>query len=437
VSAKPAAAQLAWSLCAVSLVLLALSIPLLLLSSGTSLPRSPVDWGAASWAEQLATVVGSLGAPILGAVIAAHRPGNRYGWLWCLLGFAAALSAVTGAYATYSLSVASGGLPGTIAAAWLTSSVGWVAQGLWPLVVLLFPDGRLPSRRWRPVAWLAGSVCVGLPILFAITPGRLDAFPFLTNPIGFSAAIEPILGGLGFLLWTSWLLLNLIVAPIAVITRFLRARGQERQQLKWLALVGLLTLSELVTTGFVKEEDHPLATAVVLALGSWATYAAIGIAIVAHRLYDIDRVLNRTAVYGLLTAVLGLGYAGVILGLGELFGGVTRDPPSWAVAGATLGMAALFQPARRRVQGLVDRRFNRRRYDAARSIQSFSARLRQQIDLEALKSELLAVVEQTMEPTAVSLWLRASGRPLQHQDDATPASNGSDTSRFMTARGAQ
>ena len=135
---------------------------------------------------------------------------------------------------------------------------------------------------------------------------------------------------------------------------------------------------------------------------------AAGIAILRYRLYEIDRIINRTLVYGTVTVVLGLGYAGVVLVLGQLTGGVTKDPPSWAVAAATLAAAALFQPARRRVQAVVDRRFNRRRYDAAKTIGAFSARLRDEIDLDTLSAELLAVVDQTMQPTKASLWLRPS-----------------------------
>jgi hypothetical protein len=149
----------------------------------------------------------------------------------------------------------------------------------------------------------------------------------------------------------------------------------------------------------------------------WAIPVAIGVAVLRYRLYDIDRLINRTLVYGLLTAVFGLGYAGVVLVLGQLFGGIGAEPPSWAVAGATLAVAAVFGPARRRIQQGVDRRFNRRRYGAANTIEAFSARLRDQIDLDTLTTELLAVVNQTVEPTTVSLWLRTQvappGQPAQ------------------------
>jgi hypothetical protein len=147
----------------------------------------------------------------------------------------------------------------------------------------------------------------------------------------------------------------------------------------------------------------PAATAIVLL---WAIPAAIGIAVLRYHLYDIDRIINRTLVYGLLTALLGLGYAGMVLVLGQLFGGVGGEPPSWVIAGVTLAVAALFQPARRRIQELVDRRFNRRRYNAAKTIEAFSAHLRDQVDLDTLTVELLAVVNQTLEPVSASLWLR-------------------------------
>jgi hypothetical protein len=190
---------------------------------------------------------------------------------------------------------------------------------------------------------------------------------------------------------------------LSLVLRFRRSQGVERQQLKWFtyasALVFLvLALGQLI--GEVAVID------VLLGIGFALVPVAAGIAILRYRLYDIDRLINRTLVYGLLTAVLGGGYAGAVLVLGQLFGGVTGDPPSWAVAGVTLAVAALFQPARRRIQALVDRRFNRRKYNTAKTIQAFSTRLRDQVDLDTLSTELLAVVDQTMEPTRASLWLR-------------------------------
>jgi hypothetical protein len=195
----------------------------------------------------------------------------------------------------------------------------------------------------------------------------------------------------------------------------------ERQQLKWVTYAAVLAIVFQLVTGFLPEDA---VGNVLLGLILAFIPIAAGIAILRYRLYDIDRLINRTLVYGLLTAILGLGYAAAVLVLGQLFGGIDAEPPSWAVAGVTLAVAALFQPARRRIQAVVDRRFNRRKYDAAKTVEAFSARLRDQIDLDTLSAELLVVVNQTMQPTGVWLWLRppthgtsgaaraAAGRPL-------------------------
>jgi hypothetical protein len=205
--------------------------------------------------------------------------------------------------------------------------------------------------------------------------------------------------------------LAVVVGAGSLVLRFRRARGTERQQLRWVASAAVLAvLGAVVALGGLAAG----ATAVV----TWTISAcfavlpvALGAAILRYRLYDLDRIISRTLAYGLLTLLLGGGYAGVVLGLGQLLG---RDSPL-VVAGATLAVAAVFQPARRRVQELVDRRFDRRRYDAAQTIAAFSARLRQQVDLDTLTAELLAVADQTMQPTQVSLWLRPSGSAPQDQ----------------------
>jgi hypothetical protein len=220
----------------------------------------------------------------------------------------------------------------------------------------------------------------------------------IANPIGVAgvdietAPLSTILSGLALCL--------LAAAVVSLVVRFRRSRGVERQQLKWFAYAGALVLL-IPLIGFVVPSLANAAFVLVIALP-----IAVGIAILRHRLYDIDRLINRTLVYGLLSAILGALYAGVVLVLGQLFGGVGGDPPSWAVAGATLAVAALFQPARRRIQVTVDQRFNRRKYDAARTVEVFSVRLRDELDLEALSAELLTVVDRTMQPTQASLWLR-------------------------------
>ena len=206
---------------------------------------------------------------------------------------------------------------------------------------------------------------------------------------------------------------------MAPFVRRRRAGPIERQQLKWLAFVaaasGLAGATGFLLAGLGNSTMAIVGQLLLLVALTGVAIGipvAVGLAILRYRLYDLDRVITRTLVYGLLTAVLGLGYAGMVLALGQVFGGVGGNPPSWAVAGATLAMAALFQPLRQRIQQAVDRRFNRRRYDAAKTIEAFSARLRDQVDLDTLTVELLAVIDQTMQPTQASLWLR---------DDPTPS----------------
>jgi hypothetical protein len=196
---------------------------------------------------------------------------------------------------------------------------------------------------------------------------------------------------------------------VSLLVRFARARGLERQQLKWFVYAAAVGLAMLVLLG-----ELGVAGSLVWTLAPASLAAAVALAVLRYRLYDIDRLLNRTLVYGLLSVLLGLGYAGTVVVLGQLFG---RDRSNLAVASATLAAAALFQPARRRIQTVVDRRFNRRRYDTARTIAAFSTRLRDEVDLDTLSADLLAVVDQTMEPTTASLWLRPStGRHPQPAD---------------------
>jgi hypothetical protein len=227
----------------------------------------------------------------------------------------------------------------------------------------------------------------------------------LTNPLGIQSAeaifkvVETAVAAIG---------LVTILAAASMVERFRRAHGDERQQLKWFtsaAVLSVLVWLAFIVTGVV--DRAPTALRIVIA-STWllAVPVAIGVAMLRYRLYDIDRLINRAVVYGLLTALLGAVYTGVVLVFGQLFGGIGAQPPSWAVAGATLAVAALFQPARWRIQQVVDRRFNRRRHDAAKTIEAFSARLRDEIDLDSLSAELLAVVDHTIEPTTVSLWLR-------------------------------
>jgi hypothetical protein len=267
------------------------------------------------------------------------------------------------------------------------------------------------------VGWAAAAGLVLGWVGQGLAPTRYQDFPGVDNPFGVAGLATALgwLSGAGGLLYA----VGFLGAFASLFVRFFGARGLERQQLKWFvyaAVVGfaVLLLPSLLPSWFpVLESGEAGNFAWTLAPASLSAAAAL--AVLRYRLYDIDRLINRTLVYGLLTAVLGLSYAGAVLVLGQLFGGVTRDPPSWAVAGVTLAVAALFQPARRRIQQVVDRRFNRRRYDATRTIEAFSAHLREQVDLDTLSAELVGVVNQTMQPTLVSLWLRPAARESHGQ----------------------
>jgi hypothetical protein len=356
---------------------------------------------------------------VVGTLIVTRRPGNRIGWLFCAIGLPVLFGSFATQYAVAALLAHRPALPAGQALAWLAGWTSVVGVSLFFYLLVLFPDGHLPSRRWRPVAWLyGGAVAVGLATA-ALQPGTTIVFigdlgP-IRNPLGWqqAAAVLGVVNGASRLVTT----VLLPVGAVGLGLRLRRSRGVGRQQLKWLAYAGAVLASAILAEGLVQwlGRDRGALGAVlgvVLILGGMlGVPVAAGVAILRYRLYDIDRLINRTVVYGLLTALLGAVYAGVVLALGQLFGGIGAQPPSWAVAGATLAVAALFQPARRRIQQAVDLRFNRRRYNAANTIAAFSTRLRDELDLATLSTELLAVVDQTMQPTSASLWLRPSPQP--------------------------
>jgi hypothetical protein len=360
-------------------------------------------------ADELTARIGWGAYPTVGAVIVARQPNNRIGWLCCAVGLLLGPAFLGQDYAWYAL-LHEPGLPGGWAMAWLGQWPWSIAVGLLWFLLLLFPNGHLVSPRWRPVAWGLAVDIAALWVWAAFAPRPLEAIGLehLTNPLGLQQAEAAFKLLIGIAFPIGALLAVLSVASMVV--RFRRARGVERQQLKWFTFAAVLvTLVWLLF--FAAGLDRFLPPVLVfIASDIWLAGipVAIGIAVLRYRLYDIDRLINRTLVYGVLTAVLGLGYASIVLTLGQLFGGIGGEPPSWAVAGATLTMAALFQPARHRIQQVVDRRFNRARYDAATTIAAFSVRLRDQVDLDTLTAELLAVVDQTVEPTKASLWLRPS-----------------------------
>jgi hypothetical protein len=344
-----------------------------------------------------------LGVATVGVVVASRRPRHPVGWLLLAIGLLPNASMPVLAYANYGLAARPGGLPGARWAALYLPAFAVTALALLGVVLLLTPTGSLPSRRWRWWIGSAAAALVGLLLGVAVAPDPLTRpYQPLDTPFdlhGFSGPVQ-VAYQAGFALAVA----VVVVGVASLLQRFRRARGVERQQLRWVALAAVVVVLLMVAvgageaTGGAILPDSALAGVLSLAV----LEVGVGAAVLRYRLYDLDRIISRTLAYGLLTLLLGGGYALVVLGLGQLLG---RDN-GLVVAAATLAVAAAFRPARRRVQDLVDRRFNRRRYDAARTVQAFAVRLRQQVDLDALAAELLAVVDQTMQPTQVSLWLR-------------------------------
>jgi MFS family permease len=360
-------------------------------------------------ASAVLLAVAALSAVAVGAVVATRRPRHPVGWLLLVMGLSIVVHEVTYSYTRYGLVVRPGALPGAAYLAGLNNGavVQWIACA--GFVLLLTPDGRLPSPGWRWWARIAAAAA-GLWLLGSIVdPAPLrPEYPDIANPLG----VPALFGPLDLLVFVALIVLvSLIVGAVSLLLRYRRARGVERLQLRWLiwgAVVASLALVVAIAS-LIVNDDFALLT---VALGVSATMfpLATGAAILRYRLYDLDRIISRTVAYGLLTILLGLGYAAVVLGLGRLL----PEGSSLVVAAATLAVAAVFQPARRRVQELVDRRFNRRRYDAGQTIAAFSVRLRDQVDLDTLTAELLAVADRTVEPTTVSLWLRPPAERLSH-----------------------
>jgi hypothetical protein len=381
----------------------------------------PLGLAATAWLDQLLSqadlelawlhlgsipqVVAAVSAATVGAVLASRRPAHPVGWLLLGLGLSLTLWGLTFGYTRYGLVARPGALPAASYLAGFHNGVALMWLSCAGFVLLLTPTGSLPSPRWRWWArvaaaaaglWLLGSVVHPAPLYPEYpTIGNPLAVPFLPGPL-LDAAI-PVGGAV--------VLVALMIGAWSLVGRFRRARGIERQQLRWLAYAAWLAATAMLIAMVALMADLS-SNLLDAALGVCAALLplATGAAILRYRLYDLDRIVSRTLAYGLLTVLLGGGYALVVLGLGELLG---RDSPL-VVAAATLAVAAVFRPARRRIQQAVDRRFNRRRHDAAQTIEVFSARLRQQVDLDTLTAELLAVVDQTMQPTQAALWLRPS-----------------------------
>jgi hypothetical protein len=341
----------------------------------------------------------SLTYPTVGAVIASRRPENTVGWIFCLFGLLLLVSSFVEAYTNFSLFARPAPLPATQYTAWLADT-DFEFAGLatvTALLLLLYPDGHVLERGWGIAAW---GVAIGCPLWvleWATSPGPLYSYRSIENPFGISGGAQDAIGALGalggLLVAFCW-----VAAGISWVYRWERADERERQQLKWFAYAFFLIVVSVVYPWYLT----PFALALLP--------IAAGIAILRYRLYDIDVVINRTLVYGSLSAILAGAYFGGVAATQAVFGGLTGqdDLPQLAIVASTLVIAALFSPLRRRVQGFVDKSFYRRKYDARKTLEAFSAKLRDETDLDALSDDLVGVVRETMQPAHVSLWLRSS-----------------------------
>jgi hypothetical protein len=414
---RRAAARLAWSLAGLSLAMFVASVALWLLARSTHVPSS---WGADLSVGGMLVMVLFLPFPIVGALIASRRPHNPIGWILLVEGFLWMLTVMFDYYSVYGVAQP-GSVPFPVGIAGLNNSVWVPAVGLLgTYLILLFPDGRLPSRRWRPLAWLSGMVIVLISTTGLFAPEPLPGFGGVRNPFGLEE--HPWVAD-AFYVVLPLLPLCMLASALSLVLRYRRSGGEVRQQIKWIAfaasVAGLVYLSTIVsgliilgpqTTGRAGSPPFWLDLLIYVALLSFGGVpVAVGFAVLRYRLYNIDLLINRTLVYGSLTATLALVYFGGVATTQAIFRALTgqqEQQPQLAIVASTLVIAALFNPLRRRIQSFIDRRFYRRKYDAAKTIEGFSMKLRDETDLEALSDELVGVVREAMQPAHASLWLR-------------------------------
>jgi hypothetical protein len=362
-----------------------------------------------------------LSCPLVGLLILRRQPRNTIGWLLVAVGVAWGMAALAGNYATFGLLVAPGSVPGPDVAAAINEATWAPGIGIMgTFLILLFPDGHLPTPRWRPVAWLSATAIIGVTVVIPFFSGTMEEAPVpgLQNPLGVPAA-QPVLRVLLAVL-LPLIPLSFIACATGLVQRFRRSHGVERLQLKWLATAGavvaFLYLCAMAggvltqTPAFTGDETLIVQIVQNVSITSFVLIpVAIGIAILRHGLYGIDVVINRALVYGSLTASLVCVYVGSVLLLQLVLSPLAHES-DLAVAGSTLAVAALFGPARRRIQTVVDKRFYRSRYDAARTLDAFASRLRHELDLEAVGADLRAAVDETVQPQHISLWIRGAER---------------------------
>jgi hypothetical protein len=409
-----AASLLAWSLAGLCVAMFVAVGVLDLLAGSARFPDNSTIIGVIG---ETVSFVLFLAFPIVGALIASRRPRNLIGWICLADGLLWMIISLTDSYFVYGVA-RPGSVPfpvaiGTIGDQWL-----WVPTiGLLGIyLLLLFPDGRLPSRRWRPLALLSAVVIVLSSVAEGLAPGPLENQGGVLNPFGVEAF--PWLVGASYVL-LPLLPLCIFASAISMVLRYRRSSSEVRQQIKWIAFVGsfaglsflISMVSQLVVVA-MRGDNLPQIPwwfellSDVAVLGFAGVPVAIGIAVLRYRLYDIDIIINRTLVYGLLTVTLVALYFGGIVVLQRVFVLLTGQQSTLAVVASTLLIAALFNPLRRRIQSFIDRRFYRRKYDARKALEDYSAKLRDETNLEALNDELVGVVRETMQPAHVSLWLR-------------------------------
>jgi hypothetical protein len=407
-------AWLAWSIWALCVVLFATTLLLLFLTPPIATKPKPTP-------EALTVLlrVMALSFPTVGAFVASRRPKNSIGWIFCATGLLTSVRSFAEAYADYALGARAGSLPGGEYMAWIASLLGAPVVALAvPLVLLVFPDGKLLGRLWWIVVWVAAVGAALFTLDVAFWPWLEWTYGSVDNPLGVTkdvaiTFIAPLSEYGMLLLIVSW-----VGAAVALIVRVEGASRVERQQIKWLvyaaALMGV-SFGAAVAGGRIWD---PIWVFFLLGIAAFNCFPiAVGIAILRYRLYDIDVVINRTLVYGSLTAMLVGTYFGSVVLLQRLLVVLTGQKSTLAVVASTLVIAALFNPLRRRIQSFIDRRFYRRKYDARKTLEAFSAKLRDETDLDALSADLVSVVRETMQPAHVSLWLRPYTPPKGQEAD--------------------
>jgi len=411
-------------MCALSLALTALSLLLLAL-----IMTYPDAYIFDHWFD---STLAAISFSPVGAVIASRSlPSNLIGWLFCATGLVFAVVHFAAQYAVFTLVAEPGSLPAGEAAAWISSWL-WVVQlGLVAFLFLLFPTGGLPGSRWRWFAWLTVLLVLVGAVMLAFSPGPIIVIGSIENPLGVEGL--PNVYGLVFRLVELVMNALMFVALISLVIRLRRARQIERQQIKWFVYATALTLSGAILTYPVSDAIGSVwlkwIAFVPLIVGVLAIPISMGIAILRYRLYEIDLIINRTLVYGLLTVMLGLVYFGSVTALQYLFSLLTGQGNTLAIVASTLAIAALFNPLRRRIQGFIDHRFYRRKYNVRKTLEAFGSKLRDETDLEKLCEDLGEVVDETMQPSHISLWLSSfpssSSLPMSSESSSEVRSSSS------------